>query len=61
MANRNPCFGCGFWESDYEACTCPSGEMWYACPIESEKPENQEELRKYAEWLDAREKEAKHD
>ena len=45
------CYNCGFWDSDREGCTCPSYEMWYACPIESEKPENQEELKKYAEWM----------
>lgn len=55
MANTNPCFGCGFWESDYEACTCPDTDMFYACPIESETPENQEELRKYIEWVEKKE------
>lgn len=34
------CTGCGFWDPDREGCTCPSYEMWYACPIESERPEN---------------------
>lgn len=48
----NECYNCGFWDSDYESCTCSSMDMWYACPIESEKPENQQELKEYAEWLE---------
>lgn len=31
-------------------CTCSSLDMWYACPIESKKPENQKELEEYVEW-----------
>lgn len=54
----NRCMTCGCWDSDYEACTMPSTDKWYACPIESEKPENQEELRKMAEWYAERDKEA---
>lgn len=48
------CYGCGFWDSDREGCTCHETDMWYACPIESAKPENQEELKKMAEWYAAR-------
>ena len=44
------CYTCGFWDSDREGCACPSTDMWYACPVESAKPENQEELREMAEW-----------
>lgn len=33
----DPCKSCGFWDSDYEGCTCYSTDKWYACPIESEK------------------------
>lgn len=44
------CRTCGFWDSDYEACTCPSTDEWYACPIESEKPENKKALEEYVEW-----------
>lgn len=44
------CYNCGFWNSDYEDCTCPSYEKWYACPVESEKPENVEALKDYMEW-----------
>jgi hypothetical protein len=44
------CKRCGFWESDYEACTCPHFDKWYACPIESKKPQNQKALEEYAEW-----------
>lgn len=28
------CYNCGFWDSDYECCTCPSTDKWYACPLE---------------------------
>lgn len=38
------CYDCGFWDSDREGCMCPSIDMWYACPIESSKPENQKAL-----------------
>lgn len=44
------CYKCGFWDSEREGCTCPSPDMFYACPIESEKPENKEEINKMAEW-----------
>lgn len=39
------CYECGFWDSDYQDCMCPSHCMWYACPIESSKPENQKALK----------------
>lgn len=44
------CRKCGFWNSDYEGCTCQPSDKWYACPIESEKPENKRALEEYAEW-----------
>ena len=44
------CSKCGFWDIEYEACTCPSQDRWYACPNEGEKPENQQALKEYAEW-----------
>lgn len=53
----NRCINCGCWDSDYETCTMPSTDKWYACPIESEKPESQEELKKMAEWYAERDKE----
>jgi hypothetical protein len=46
------CRKCGFWDSDYEACTCPLTDKWYACPIESEKQENKRALELYAEWAE---------
>lgn len=49
MNDANPCLKCGFWESDYGACSCPHSDMWYACPIENEKPENIEILKEYCE------------
>lgn len=45
------CKKCGFWDSDYEACSCPHSDKWYACPIESEKPQNKKALEEYAEWV----------
>lgn len=51
MLNILECYRCGFWNNDYEACTCPFTDLWYACSIESKKPENQKALEEYAEWL----------
>lgn len=51
------CFNCGFWDSDFEQCVCPSIYMWYACPIESRKPENQKELEEYGKWINAKKEE----
>lgn len=47
----NECFDCGFWDSEREGCSCASYEKWYACPIESQTPENQQALQDYADWL----------
>ena len=49
------CYNCGFWNSDCEQCTCPSWDKWYACPIESEKPENKEAIKAYAELAERKE------
>lgn len=49
MRRINECNNCGFWNSDYESCTCPSADKWYACPVESDKPENKQALKEYAE------------
>ncbi len=43
------CLKCGFYDMD-TGCGCPSADMWYACPIESAKPENIQALKEYAEW-----------
>lgn len=45
------CWACGFWDSDCEGCSCPSVDMWYACPIERDKPENKKQLEEYAKWV----------
>ena len=42
------CCKCGFKDADY-GCTCPSTDKWYACPIESELPENIQALEDYIE------------
>ena len=46
----NPCLDCGAYDSDM-GCMMPSMDMWYACPIESEKEENQRLLEEYAAWV----------
>lgn len=45
------CHKCGFYDSEFEACTCSSLDKWYACPIESKKPENIKVLEEWAEQL----------
>lgn len=47
----NECYGCGFWDSERDGCTCPHSDKWYACKIENKKPENVKALEEYAEWL----------
>jgi len=42
----NECYNCGFHDEDF-GCTCSSLDKWYACPIESAKPENQKALEEY--------------
>ena len=49
--SKNPCWSCGAWDSDREGCTMPECDKWYACPIESEKPENKAEMENYLKWL----------
>lgn len=45
------CYACGFWDSDYYSCICPTTDKWYACPIEARKPENQKALEDWAKQL----------
>lgn len=47
---ENECTDCGFYDIDIGCCTCPPQDEWYACPIESAKPENIQALKEYAEW-----------
>lgn len=54
----NRCLYCDCWDSDREGCTMPETEMWYACPIEAEKPENKKEL---AEWVEQMKEGEAHD
>lgn len=54
----DPCHGCDCL-SEYGYCTMPFSDRWYACPIESEKPENKAALMLYAEWVAERRKEGK--
>ena len=34
----------------------PQADMWYACPIESEKPENKKALEEYIKWAESEDK-----
>lgn len=45
---HDPCRRCGF-NNEYGYCECPTQDRWYACPIESKKPENIQALKEYAE------------
>lgn len=56
----NPCLDCGAYDSDM-GCMMPGTDMWYACPIESEKEENQKLLEEYVAWVDKQRKENNHD
>ena len=50
----NDCSKCLCWDSDREGCTLPQSDRWYACPIESELPENKKALEEYVNWLEER-------
>lgn len=52
---KNPCAKCLCWDSDREGCTMPSSDRWYACPIESEFPENKKAFEEYLQWVAERE------
>lgn len=52
----NKCYDCGCYDAEREGCTMSSIDKWYACPIESALPENQEELKKLAKWYDEKKK-----
>ena len=52
------CLSCGFYYKDY-GCTCFESDKWCACPIESEKSENKQEMKEYLAWLDKLEREDK--
>jgi len=54
------CMSCSFNDEDY-GCACPSSDKWYACPIESEKPENKQQMKDYVAWLDKVKSENKED
>lgn len=55
--SKNPCSTCDCWDSDAEGCTMPHSDKWYACPIESAKPENQRALEDMAAEYAERQKE----
>lgn len=47
-SEMDECKNCGFL-NEFGYCECSPSDKWYACPIESEKPENIQALREYAE------------
>lgn len=49
------CYNCGFWDSEREGCTCHPDDKWYACPIESKKPENIKALEEFVNWKELKE------
>ena len=55
---KNPCLTCDCWDSDAGGCTMPHSDKWYACPIDSERPENKKAfddmLTEYEEYLEER-------
>lgn len=44
------CQRCGFYDYDCGCYTCSDYKKFYACSIESRKPENQKELEETAKW-----------
>ena len=44
---KDPCKGCSCM-NEYGYCEMPFSDRWYACPIESEKPENKKALEEMA-------------
>ena len=44
---KDPCKGCSCM-NEYGYCEMPHYDKWYACPIESEKPENKKTLEEMA-------------
>jgi hypothetical protein len=50
------CVNCVYF-NDYWGCDCPYYDKWYACPIDSKKPENIRALKGYAEQLSKAESE----
>ena len=52
-AYPNECYTCGFHDCDYGS-TCPSHDMFYACPIENKKPENKKLLDEMIEAWEGR-------
>lgn len=48
--SKNVCLECGFYDMDF-GCICFSSDKWYACPIESCKPENILAMEEYISFL----------
>lgn len=49
------CKTCGFL-NEYGYCECPHLDKWYACPIESKKPENRKALEEYGKQTSKKKK-----
>ena len=48
------CLKCGWWNEDYEACTCREDEKWYQCPLEPEPTEKDFCLSYQPDYCEAR-------
>lgn len=55
------CLRCDCWDSDREGCTMPESDRWYACPIESARPENIAALEAWCAFLDQHRKEVNNE
>lgn len=44
------CLHCAAYDCDYCCCTIFSMDRWYACPVESQFPENQQAILEMAEF-----------
>lgn len=51
IIEEKSCLHCGFYNTDYEGCECPSTDKWYACPLEPE-PSAEGFMTEEAAWHD---------
>ena len=47
MTDMNPCLLCDCYDSDTESCTMPSSDRLYACPLEDNDFDRQENKNDY--------------
>ena len=46
-SDQNPCLLCDCYDSDTESCTMPSSDRLYACPLEDDDFDRQENKNDY--------------